>query len=60
MDGPIHMKRMEYDQKRTQILDYKNILIVRFKNEEITNDLNTVIIKLKEITNKRKRNLEKI
>jgi very-short-patch-repair endonuclease len=51
---------MDYDQIRTQILYFKNILIVRFKNEEITNDLNTVIIKLKEVTNKRKQNLEKI
>jgi very-short-patch-repair endonuclease len=60
LDGPIHMKRKDYDQIRTEILDFKNIVIVRFKNEEITNDLDTVLKELKVLILKRKNRLEKI
>jgi very-short-patch-repair endonuclease len=55
LDGSIHMKRRDYDQIRTEILDFKNIFVLRFKNEEIINDLDTVLEKLKEVIHKRKK-----
>ena len=59
LDGHIHVKRRDYDQIRTETLDFKNVIVIRFKNEEITNDLATVLKKLKVVINRRKRDLKK-
>ena len=59
LDGPIHMKRKDYDQIRTEILDFKNIVIFRFKNEQITDDIKPILKKLKVVAVKRKKELEK-
>jgi very-short-patch-repair endonuclease len=55
LDGHIHIKQMDYDKIRTEILYIKNVFVIRFKNEEITNDLDTVLKKLKEAILKRKK-----
>lgn len=57
--GHIHVKRMDYDQIRTEILDFKNVTVIRFKNEEIIKDLVTVLKKLKMVITERKNYLEK-
>jgi very-short-patch-repair endonuclease len=59
LDGHIHIKRKGYDQIRTEMLEFKNIIVIRFKNEEITNDLDTVQKKIRAVILKRKKDLHK-
>jgi very-short-patch-repair endonuclease len=59
LDGHLHSKRRDYDQIRTEILDFKNVIVIRFKNEEITKDLNTALNNLKGIITEKKKDLEK-
>ncbi len=54
LDGYIHDKQRDYDQIRTEILEFKNILIVRFENAEIMNNLNHALNQLKVVINQRK------
>ncbi len=49
IDGGIHEKQEEYDQKRTEILENKNLKIIRFNNDEVLNRINSVLIKLKNL-----------
>lgn len=48
VDGRIHEKQKNYDQIREELLESKLYKIIRFKNEEIENNINGVLIKLKE------------
>ena len=59
LDGLIHIKRRDYDRMRTEILDFKNVFVIRFTNNEIINDLDTVLKKLKLAILKRRKDLEK-
>jgi very-short-patch-repair endonuclease len=44
IDGGIHEQQKEYDKIRTEILDSQNDLkVMRFKNEEILDDINFVL-----------------
>jgi len=47
VDGPIHNKQKNYDKLREEVLKYKSLKIIRFKNDEIKNNINRVLIKLK-------------
>jgi len=58
LDGQIHIKRKDYDQIRTDILEFKNVIVVRFNNEIILSDFDYALNKLKVIINKRKKDLE--
>ncbi len=51
VDGGYHNEPMQQqnDQMRTDYLESKGYTVIRFKNEEISNDLHTVIMKIKEI-----------
>jgi very-short-patch-repair endonuclease len=42
VDGPIHKQREQYDERRTQIINYYDIKMIRFRNEEIFDDLPAV------------------
>lgn len=42
-DGPIHLLKMEYDKNRDEVLNALGLTIVRFKNDEILNDIDSVI-----------------
>jgi very-short-patch-repair endonuclease len=57
LDGHIHLKRKDYDQIRTEILDFKDVIVIRFKNEDITIEVDTVLNKLKVIITRRKKDL---
>jgi len=59
LDGPIHEKQKDYDQIRTEVLEFKNILLVRLTNEEILSDLEKSIGKLKITINRRQIELGK-
>ena len=54
LDGRIHVKHKDYDQIRTEILDFKDIQVVRYKNEEITKDIAVALKRLKITITKRK------
>jgi very-short-patch-repair endonuclease len=60
LDGYIHDKQRDYDQVRTEILEFKNILIVRFENAEIMKNLDHSLAQLKLIITKRKNDLKKV
>lgn len=46
IDGKIHDCRKDHDQLRTFIINLMNIEVVRFRNEEIENDLGDVLGRL--------------
>jgi very-short-patch-repair endonuclease len=52
-DGPIHLLKQEYDKNRDDVLMALNLTILRIENEQIINDLDTVLnIINKQLTNK--------
>lgn len=50
IDGPIHdlEERIEYDEERSNILQHYGLKILRFKNEEVIMDFDSVCTKIKE------------
>jgi very-short-patch-repair endonuclease len=53
IDGEIHNKQKEYDDGRSAEMEKFDIEIIRFKNWEVENDIENVIIKIKTIVNER-------
>ena len=47
LDGKYHQYRLQEDTERTTILDHLGLRVIRFSNEEITNNLEEVLLKLK-------------
>jgi len=47
LDGKIHESQKKYDHEREEVLQTKKLVLLRFKNEEITNNINSFMIKLK-------------
>ena len=47
LDGKIHESQKEYDQAREELLKVKKLITLHFKNEEIENNINMSLIKLK-------------
>jgi len=47
-DGPVHLFKQEYDKNRDEVLSGLGLVILRFKNEEILNDLDSVLNMIKE------------
>lgn len=50
VDGEIHNQQQDYDQTRTQKLQNFGYLVLRFTNDEVINDLSTVLQKIAEAT----------
>ena len=49
IDGGIHERQKEYDQFRSEILSQqKELKIIRFKNDDVLNDIDSVLKKLAE------------
>ena len=48
IDGKIHDYCKDHDQLRTEIINRKGIEVVRFKNEDIENDIDSVLKRLEE------------
>jgi len=51
IDGKIHDYTIEHDELRTEIINLLGIKVVRFKNEEIENNIENVLQKLHVIFN---------
>ncbi len=47
LDGEIHKYKLMEDEHRTEIINYLGISVVRFKNEEVTDNLSEVLEKTK-------------
>ena len=61
IDGEIHERQRDYDEMMTFIMNTIGIKVIRFKNEEVENNCESVVSKIKEalafssfITNKEK------
>ncbi len=42
IDGPIHDYKLEYDQQRTEKIEFAGNLVIRFSNEQVIFDMNKV------------------
>ncbi len=49
VDGGIHKKQKDYDELRSKMLEEMKIKVIRFKNEEIENDTNSVLERIKQL-----------
>ena len=47
IDGKIHERQKDYDEIRTYIMNTMGIKVIRFKNEEIENNCENIVSKLK-------------
>ena len=52
LDGIYHQYRLKQDEERTKILNMFGVRVIRFTNDEIIEDLNTVLNKIKIYFNK--------
>lgn len=48
IDGKIHLNKLEYDRDRTKCIEQFGLKLIRFTNEEISEDIDRVIEILKE------------
>ncbi len=53
LDGKIHRAQKEYDEARTAEMEQFDIQVIRFKNEEIENDIESVIKKIESTVKQR-------
>jgi very-short-patch-repair endonuclease len=58
VDGDIHALQSEYDEQRTEYLGWFGFAVIRFTNDEVMNDLDTVLGTLEERISVRKMELE--
>ena len=58
IDGDSHDKKENYDKGRDLYLEQRGIKTIRFKNEEIINNINEVKQKLFKVINQRKQELK--
>ena len=49
IDGKIHERQKDYDEMRTFIMNTMGIKVIRFKNEEVKNNCESVVSKLKKV-----------
>ena len=48
VDGEIHRKQRDYDEMRSELLKSKMINVIRFTNDEVLDNINRTLIRLKE------------
>ena len=51
LDGSVHSEKInkEYDEARTAMLSGLNVIVLRFKNEEVVNDIKETLKKIREV-----------
>jgi very-short-patch-repair endonuclease len=47
-DGPIHNLKKDYDKNRDEVLSALGLTILRFENDEILNDIKSVLTKIRQ------------
>jgi very-short-patch-repair endonuclease len=58
VDGKIHLSKIKYDKEREEYLKSSGVEVLRFKNEEIINNIDSVISRIKEYLKRRKETQE--
>ncbi|MBK7709761.1 MAG: endonuclease domain-containing protein [Bacteroidales bacterium] len=53
IDGDIHKEKFEYDEGREAEIEKYGIKVIRFTNNEILNEIDIVINKIKKVVNER-------
>ena len=53
VDGSIHDDRQDYDLDRTKVLENHEYFVLRFTNDEVLGDLDTVLAKIAEVAEAR-------
>jgi len=48
VDGPVHGERTEYDAERSRILAARGLRVLRVRNEEVVQDLEGVLARIRE------------
>jgi very-short-patch-repair endonuclease len=48
LDGKYHRYRLMEDKERTKILNYLGLSVIRFNNDEVLNDLDKILSKIKQ------------
>lgn len=48
LDGPIHAQRADYDRERDRVLKEIGVRVLRFKNEEVLENLEAVLTAIRE------------
>ena len=48
VDGPIHVKQKDYDRDRDQVLNCRGIQVLRFDNDEVERNLESVLATIAE------------
>jgi very-short-patch-repair endonuclease len=48
LDGKYHKYRLKKDDRRTEILNYLGVKVIRFSNEDVIKDLKSVLRKIKD------------
>ena len=56
LDGGIHQQQVEYDTEREKVLVARGLRIVRFKNEEVRQDLKGVLIRIQAVCEEKRPN----
>lgn len=51
VDGPIHQAQIEYDRWREEVLFKQEFKIIRFTNDQIKNNLDYVLLKIRATLN---------
>ena len=54
IDGEYHLSKdqVEYDKDRTEILNFNDVIVLRFTNGEVLNDINKVLLDIKTLIDK--------
>lgn len=47
VDGRIHEKQLEYDQRRDRWLKFQGYIVLRIKNDKLENNLDGTLLKLR-------------
>lgn len=47
LDGQYHQYRLKEDEERTKILNHLRLRVIKFSNEEIVNDLQNILTRIK-------------
>ena len=60
LDGKIHLKGKEYDKERTEIIESFGIRVIRFKNEDLLNDIDKIVDEIRYNVNQQLKNKRNI
>jgi very-short-patch-repair endonuclease len=60
LDGKYHKHRLKEDEERTKILNHLGLRVIRLRNDEIINGLESVLLKLKNHLSEEMKEIDKL